>query len=226
LRKKRLRIYLFGLDINQGSWAAKTYQALRLNIFKFFVSDAFMIKKSFAHDDVMRLIHTWLSQFVLPLNLCPFAREPFEKDTIRISVFDGETPKAALDFFKNELALLQTTSVSELETSLLAFPQLTEFESYLGLLDYLNDHLLERQANETFQLASFHPGYVFEGVEEGDASNYTNRAPVPIVHILRQEEMTKRIAEYGDVSVIPERNIAKMYRLGEAEIQRLLNGEG
>jgi hypothetical protein len=109
---------------------------------------------------------------------------------------------------------------------LLAFPQLTEFESYLGLLDYLNDHLLESQANETFQLASFHPEYVFEGVEEGDASNYTNRAPVPIVHILRQEEMTKRIAEYGDVSVIPERNIAKMYRLGEAEIQRLLNGEG
>lgn len=184
-----------------------------------------MIKKGFTHDDVMRLIHAWLSQFVLPLNLCPFAREPFEKDTIRISVFDGETPKAALHFFKNELALLRMTPVSELETSLLAFPQLTEFDSYLGLLDYLNDHLLESEANETFQLASFHPEYVFEGIEERDVSNYTNRAPIPIVHILRQEEMAKRIEEYGDVSIIPERNIAKMYRLGEAEIQRLLNNE-
>lgn len=39
------------------------------------------------------------------------------------------------------------------------------------------------------QLATFHPRYRFEGSEEDDASNYTNRSPFPVLHLLLESQV-------------------------------------
>jgi len=64
-----------------------------------------------------------------------------------------------------------------------------------------------------FQLATFHPHYQFEGSEPSAPENRTNRSPYPMLHILREERLTKAIATYPDVDRIPERNIALMRSL-------------
>ena len=57
-----------------------------------------------------------------------------------------------------------------------------------------------------------------------DVSNYTNRAPYPIVHVLREASIDRAVASFPDASVIYERNIETLEQLGVAGWQRLFEG--
>jgi hypothetical protein len=58
-----------------------------------------------------------------------------------------------------------------------------------------------------YQIASFHPDYLFEGSLDSDAANYTNRSIYPMLHILREESIEKAIEKFADPDGIPQRNI-------------------
>ncbi len=73
-----------------------------------------------------------------------------------------------------------------------------------------------------FQLASFHPDYVFEGEDVDDASNYTNRSPLPTLHLIREESMAKVLAVYNNPEQIPENNIALARDKTSQYFQRIL----
>ncbi len=60
------------------------------------------------------------------------------------------------------------------------------------------------------------------GTKLGDASNYTNRLPFPMLHIIREASFERVIADYPDVDQIPVQNIALMNRLGQDKLQALL----
>ncbi|KKO45539.1 hypothetical protein VT06_17155, partial [Arsukibacterium sp. MJ3] len=47
-----------------------------------------------------------------------------------------------------------------------------------------------------------------------DAANYTNRSPLPVLHILREASLEKALADYSDPESIPERNIEFARRKG------------
>ncbi len=84
--------------------------------------------------------------------------------------------------------------------------------------------LIEKQGYEgIYQLASFHPDYCFEGVEQDDASNYTNRSPYPMLHLIREASLEKVLAHYPDPEKIPVRNIAYTQEMGQASLQHLLD---
>ena len=69
------------------------------------------------------------------------------------------------------------------------------------------------QTND-FQIASFHPDYQFAGTQLGDVENFTNRAPYPILHLLREESLTEALASVHDPDQIYLRNIKTMEELG------------
>ena len=73
-----------------------------------------------------------------------------------------------------------------------------------------------------YQLATFHPDYCFAGVDANDVTNYTNRSPYPMLHLLREEQLEKAINDYGDTSKIPENNMACLRKLGIVEIHKML----
>src|SRR5690554_333435 len=118
----------------------------------------------------------------------------------------------------------------EVETTLLVLtPGLEAFDDYLDFLG-LAEALLEAQGYEgTYQLASFHPDYCFEGAEEEDSANYTNRSPWPMLHLLREAGLERALEHYPDPEAIPERNVAAMRALGEpalaAALARLRDGK-
>ena len=64
------------------------------------------------------------------------------------------------------------------------------------------------------QVASFHPDYQFAGTEPGDVENLTNRAPHPILHLLREASVDRAVAAYADPDAIIERNVATVRQLG------------
>jgi len=73
------------------------------------------------------------------------------------------------------------------------------------------------------QRASFHPDYRFEGEPVGAVSHFTNRAPYPLIHLLREAMVTNALDTYPNPERIPERNIQTLERLGLAGIERLLH---
>jgi hypothetical protein len=73
-----------------------------------------------------------------------------------------------------------------------------------------------------FQLASFHPAYQFAGTKEGDPTNYTNRSPLPLIHIIRTEEVADAIASHPDIDSVPLANKAKMRELGVEQLRAML----
>jgi hypothetical protein len=95
-----------------------------------------------------------------------------------------------------------------IETSLIILPEhFDDFEQYLDMIDLCEQLLIMENLEGVFQVASFHPQYLFAGSDESDASNYTNRSPFPMIHILREDSLTTAIDKHVDVDSIPENNI-------------------
>ena len=74
---------------------------------------------------------------------------------------------------------------------------------------------------EQFQLASFHPQYQFESEPIGSLGNYTNRSPLPVIHIIRESMMSRVLASYPNPEAIPGRNIAYLEAMGDSAVQAL-----
>jgi hypothetical protein len=96
-------------------------------------------------------------------------------------------------------------------TTLLVFSRaLDDFHTFLDFVATLEDVLAETGADQLVQLAHFHPNYQFADLSYGDAANRTNRAPYPVVQLLRVAGVARAIEHYPDVEAIPERNIRRM----------------
>ena len=77
------------------------------------------------------------------------------------------------------------------------------------------DAAVERMALEgVIQVASFHPRYQFDGTDPGDITNYTNRSPYPILHLLREASVDAAVAAFPEAELIYQNNIDTMQQLG------------
>ncbi|MCB8887809.1 DUF1415 domain-containing protein [Vreelandella malpeensis] len=180
-------------------------------------------KQEFAvtDDAVINQTRAWIEDFIVAEDICPFARRELEADRVRIQVVRSKKFDVALEELAAELQWL--VDHPETETTLLVLPTLFKhFEHYLDFVE-LAEQLVEALGFEgVFQLASFHPDYCFDGADPMEASNFTNRSPYAMVHLLREESVEQAIAFFGDTSVIPERNIAHLDALGSEEAQARL----
>ena len=155
----------------------------------------------------------WVEGFVVAHNVCPFARREFVSDSIRFVEVAANEWEPALEAMIEECRRLDLTP--EIETTLIVLrPGLEDFDDYLDFLAVAEALLVEQGYEGTYQLASFHPDYCFEGAAEDDPGNFTNRSPWPMLHLLREAGLERALAHYPDPEAIPERNIETMHRLG------------
>ncbi len=164
----------------------------------------------------------WVTQVIVGLDLCPFARREVERASLRYAVNRETAMAPALQSLLDECRRLDDTPA--IETTLLVFEGgFADFEAFLDLLA-LAEELLSLEGYEgTYQLASFHPDYRFAGVPADDAANYTNRAPWPTLHLIRETSISRALAHHPDPAQIPERNIALTREKGTAAMQALLD---
>jgi len=165
----------------------------------------------------------WVEEFVIAYTLCPFARIPYEAGQVRFYEVEETEPEAILQAFWKEIEVIDSTDDAEISNSILVIPALSDsFESYLDVF-YMASDLLEVQGKgDKFQLASFHPAYVFERTTESDPTNYTNRSPQPLIHVIRIEEVARAIESHPDIDSVPIANQAKMRELGEDHLKDFL----
>lgn len=171
-------------------------------------------------------IRRWLERAVIGLNLCPFAKSVYLKAQVRIVVSDASTERALLEQLGEELALLRDTPPEQVDTTLLVHPQvLGDFLDYNDFLDDADALVEAMDLAGELQVASFHPDYRFADTDPDDAGNLTNRAPYPVLHLLREASIDRAVAAYPQPDAIIERNIATMQDLGHDGFRRLLDGE-
>jgi len=173
-------------------------------------------------EQIIESVQHWVEQFIVELNLCPFAKREIVKNRIRYVVTDATTEERLLVALQAELEFLgDSTSI---ETTLLIHPYvLTDFYDYNQFLDIAEGLLVDMNLDGVFQIASFHPQYQFGDTNVEDAENYTNRSPYPILHLLREDSLEKAIADHADVDQIPFRNIELMNKLGVDQLKALLS---
>ncbi|MFT2099262.1 DUF1415 domain-containing protein [Marinomonas sp. 2405UD66-6] len=160
---------------------------------------------------------SWVKDFIVALNVCPFARREVEKESVRFVVLRSKKVEVALEELMAEVQWLDEHP--ETETTLLIFPTLFKgFHRYLDFVETAEDLMFDQGCEGVYQLATFHPDYCFSGAEPDDVSNYTNRSPYPMLHLLRENSLDKAIEFYGDTSEIPNQNIDKMESLGKAKL--------
>ncbi|MCL2916714.1 DUF1415 domain-containing protein [Shewanella litorisediminis] len=163
----------------------------------------------------------WVNKVIMKYNICPFTRREVERNSIRYTVCQETRMELVLQALLDECQFLDAHP--EVETSLFILPRGFEgFYLYLDLLGIAEDLLVEEGFEGTYQLASFHPDYCFHGEPQDDPANFTNRAPYPTLHIIREEGMAAALASYNEPESIPERNIAFARRKGSEFFVRLL----
>ena len=182
--------------------------------------------EDFDPDRIERDVRRWLERVVIGLNLCPFAKAVYAKQQVRIVISDATTERALLEQLGEEMALLRDTPAEEIDTTLLVHPQV--LQDFLDYNDFLDDAdgLVEAMALDgVLQVASFHPHYQFAGTQPDDAENLTNRAPWPILHLLREDSVDRAVAAYPEPDAIIERNVATVRELGAGGFRKLLDDD-
>ena len=159
----------------------------------------------------------WLEKAVIGLNLCPFAKAVYVKNQVRLVVSKARHADDLLEELDRELDLLIATPASEIDTTLLIHPTL--FDDFLDFNDFLEiaEGVIDEHGLEgVIQLASFHPQFQFDGTEPDDISNYTNRAPFAILHLLREDSVERAVEAFPQADAIFQANIQTLEKLGHA----------
>lgn len=163
---------------------------------------------------VTEAMQRWVNDIVVGLNFCPFAKKEVQQRRIRYRVAEHSEREKVLQWVLDEIFYLD--SHPDAETSLMMLPVgYEDFGDYLDLVDYVEAIIDGAGYRGKFQLATFHPQYCFADCSDDDVENYTNRAPYPTLHLLREASMERVLRQYPDPENIPVRNQHKARELGQ-----------
>ena len=166
-------------------------------------------------ETVIQDTQRWLERAVIGLNLCPFAKAVHVKGLIRYAVSPATTAAELLVDLKNELNSLVAGEFIGFDTTLLIVPiSLQDFLTFNDLLGKADKLLVKMNLEGVIQIASLHPRYQFAGTDEDDITNFTNRAPYPTLHLLRETSIDQAVAVFPEAETIFEANMQTMERLG------------
>lgn len=159
----------------------------------------------------------WARTIVVPLNLCPFAKNVLDENTVRTVVSTADSEVDVCQEIMREIDILVNTSADNLSTTLIVFPSFAadDFLTFLDLFQILEAFIEENEKLvDEVMLANFHPLHRWMDSSNGDhAINYDKRAPYPIVNLLRAPQVDDYV-EQGKTQGILEANKNTLERVG------------
>lgn len=173
-------------------------------------------------EAVVAATRQWIEKAVIGLNLCPFAKAVYVKNQVRYAVSHAPHLDGLLEDLDRELDFLAAADPDEVDTTLLIHPTLLpDFLDFNDFMQLAEAAVGEHELEGVIQIASFHPAYQFEGTDPDDSGNFTNRAPFPTLHLLREASIERAVAAFPEAETIYERNIETLKALGHAGWQAL-----
>lgn len=178
-------------------------------------------------EAVIGAMQRWLERAVIGLNLCPFAKGVHVKGQIHYVVSGASDPLVLREDLRRELAALHAADPELRDTTLLIAPHcLQDFLDFNDFLDEADVVLTELGLQGVLQIASFHPQFQFAGTDPDDITNFTNRAPYPTLHLLREASIDRAVEAFPEAEDIYEKNMQTLEQLGHAGWQALNVGPG
>ena len=166
---------------------------------------------------VIAATREWLEKAVIGLNLCPFAKAVYVKNQVRFVVSTARHLDGLLEDLDHELAFLAAADPEAVDTTLLIHPTLLpDFLDFNDFMQLAEAAVAEHELEGVIQIASFHPEFQFEGTAPDDLGNFTNRAPFPTLHLLREASIERAVAAFPEAETIYQRNIETLEALGQA----------
>ena len=173
-------------------------------------------------EAVRQDMQIWLERAVIGLNLCPFAKSVHVKGQIHWVVSPARDVQGVRDALVCELQELQASDPAQRDTTVLVLPLcLADFLDFNDFLAQADAVLTELGLQGELQIASFHPQFQFAGTAADDISNYTNRAPYPALHLLRETSIDRAVEAFPEAETIYEKNMQVLEQLGHAGWDRL-----
>ena len=165
-------------------------------------------------------VFDWLDHVVIGQNFCPFARMARQRDRISMPVCRSGDPEKTLQVLCDAATALLEGHADD--TVLLLLPgAYLDFDDFLDLVALADALLVDLRFEGQLQLANFHPHYQFADVEPEHVGNWTNRSPVPILHLLQEASLAENIQRYPDTDSIPARNIAQLEAMNSRDLDEL-----
>ena len=148
----------------------------------------------------------WITNIVVGCNFCPFAARELKHKSIHYEVLQKADNKTALGAILQ--MFIQLDKNKDVETSfLILVNNFVKFAEYWQFVKQAEKLLVKNNYEGIYQIASFHPAYLFAGSSEVDPANYTNRSPYPMLHFLREASVSKALKNYPLANDISQKNI-------------------
>ncbi len=159
-----------------------------------------------ASQQIIDQTRRWIKDVVVCCNFCPFAANAIKQHTVHYQVEESNDIETCLESLLTEAARLDNDV--NIETIFLIFPNtFQQFDNYLNMVSVAEKLLKQKGYEGIYQLASFHPLYLFADSLETDAANYTNRSIFPMLHLLRETSIDRVLEHYNHPEKIPDNNI-------------------
>ncbi len=173
-------------------------------------------------ENAIKITKKWISEFIIAYTICPFAERSFHSDRIMYEVSSSSDQyEMAFDFVQYMRKL--TYMEAEFSNAFIIYPKIRKDFTWFYEFSLLCEDLLkEMKLDHDFQLVAFHPSYLFGKEKKEARSHYTNRSLLPMLHILKVEEVRLAIESIGDASTVSQRNTILLNEMKNEEFQKLL----
>ena len=173
-------------------------------------------------ESTLSLTKYWLEKIVIGLDLCPFAKIPYDRGLVRVVVCEDPEEDAQMLFFLEELEYLNQTTPMDVSTTVVVYSNgSNDFLAFNDFVGELEDMMAEANLSAVFQLVTFHPKFVFVDTDFEHRGNLVNRSPFPILHILRSEEIARAMKNPQDGEVISFNNDKKLHELSAPALDQI-----
>jgi hypothetical protein len=164
-------------------------------------------KQELSDDEIESEVMAWVHRVVVGWNLCPFADKPLKQGKLFVHTVRGSDEETILGTVLGEMLVRKDLPGTTLVIAPECHPN--DFAMYLSFVSALdNDFMDEYDLHGHVQVAPFHPLFEFSGSGKDGIDNYTNRAPYPIFHVLRESEVESAVDKLGgDASQVWKRNV-------------------
>lgn len=167
------------------------------------------------------ILKFWIEEVIIGLNLCPFAKIPYEKGLLEINicVFLEEEKRTHYLLDTLERVLIHP----EIEyNAIVAFPRvLDDFYDFNDWVGFLEDLIKKQKLPIEVQLVAFHPDFRFGEEEEQvhPRAHLVNSSPYPAIHLLKSKAIEGVIKNPKDGEKISKQNEEKLKALSVDELK-------
>ena len=176
-------------------------------------------------NDAISITRKWLEDIVIGYGLCPFASKVYlEKQIAFIAIDYSDT--LLLNAMNESIEEIMSPDTNTSTKLIIVKNGLQNFDDYLNVYYSLEEALKKSGQNKNIQLASFHPKYIFSETSETSPENYSNRSPLPIIHLLKVEDVSRAIDNHPDIHSVASKNIALLQSMGITTIMNIWKEKG